>query len=78
VCELCQQGSELGIHVLWGCRVARDVWAGNKGRLWKSVGGEADFIHLFKELMDRLSREELEVFPGAMLAHLESKKLGFT
>ena len=78
VCELCQQGSESGIHVLWGCGVARDVWAGNKGRLRKSVGGQADFIHLFEVLMDRLSREELKVFPGAMLAHLEPKKLCFT
>ena len=62
VCELCQQGSESGIHVLWECGVARDVWAGNKGRLQKSVGGQVDFIQLFEELMDRLSREELEAF----------------
>ena len=62
MCELYQQGPDTGIHVLWDCGVARGVWVGSKGRLQKSIGGQADFIHLFKELMDRLLRKELEAF----------------
>ena len=62
VCELCQQGPETGIHVLCDCGVARGIWAGSKGRLQKSTGGQVDFSLLFEELMNRLSREELEAF----------------
>ncbi|XP_023921139.2 uncharacterized protein LOC112032606 [Quercus suber] len=62
VCELCNQGSESGLHVLWECEVAKDVWAGSMGRLQKSVCGQTDFSHLFVILLDRLSREELETF----------------
>ena len=61
VCDLYKQGSESILHVLWECGSARDVWAGNKGRLQKCVGGQADFIQLFDELMDRLTSEELEI-----------------
>ena len=62
VCELCNQGPESGLHALWECGVARDVWAVNKGRFQKSVCGQTNFSHLFVNLMDRLSREELESF----------------
>ena len=44
VCELCQQGPETGIHVLWDCGVCRGIWAGSKGRLQKSTGGQADLV----------------------------------
>ncbi|XP_023882197.1 uncharacterized protein LOC111994540 [Quercus suber] len=60
--ELCYQGSESGLHVLWECGVAKDVWAGSMGRLQKSVCGQMDFSHLFVILLNRLSREELETF----------------
>lgn len=29
ICELCKQEAETVLHVLWGCGVARDVWAGS-------------------------------------------------
>ena len=62
VCERCNQGPGSGLHALWECGVARDVWVVNKGRLQKSVCGQTNFSHLFVNLMDRLSREELESF----------------
>ncbi|XP_023892052.1 uncharacterized protein LOC112004058 [Quercus suber] len=62
MCELCKQETEMVLHVLWGCGVARDVWAGCKGRIQKRVGSRANFIHLFEEMMDKLEVEELELF----------------
>ena len=61
-CEACKQETETVLHALWGCGVARDVWAGCQGRIQKRVGGQADFINLFEEMMDKLEVEELELF----------------
>ena len=38
------------------------MWAGCQGRIQKRVGGQADFINLFEEMMDKLEVEELELF----------------
>ena len=62
MCELCKQETEMVLHVQWGCKVARDVWAGCQGRIQKRVGGQGDFINLFEEMMDKLEVEELELF----------------
>ena len=29
VCMLCSREAETGVHALWDCAVARDVWAGS-------------------------------------------------
>ncbi|XP_075670320.1 uncharacterized protein LOC142640111 [Castanea sativa] len=61
-CKLCRQEAETGLHAMWGCRVARDVWAGCQGRIQKRTGGQIDFIQLVEEMMDKLEVEELELF----------------
>ena len=61
-CELCKSDWESGIHVLWECGVARDVWASSVAKLQKFVGGQQDVIQLFEELLVRLEVEELELF----------------
>ena len=42
VCMLCSRESETGVHALWTCAVAKDVWAGSCGRLQKSHHGQQD------------------------------------
>ena len=41
--ELCKSASEIGVHALWMCGVARDVWASSSMRLQKHVGGSTGF-----------------------------------
>ena len=61
-CELCKSASETGVHILWDCGVARDVWASSLVKLQKHVGAQWDSMQLFEEMQDRLSREELKLF----------------
>ena len=61
-CELCKSDWESGIHALWECGVARDVWASSVVKLQNFVGGQQDVIQLFEELLVRLEGEELELF----------------
>lgn len=37
-CELCRSDSESGIHALWECDIARDIWASSVV-LQKFIGG---------------------------------------
>ena len=60
--ELCKSASETGVYALWECGVAKDVWVGSSVRLQKHVGGQRDSMQLFKEVQDRLSRGEFELF----------------
>uniref|UniRef100_A0A7N2L6Q0 Uncharacterized protein n=1 Tax=Quercus lobata TaxID=97700 RepID=A0A7N2L6Q0_QUELO len=53
---------ESGIHELWECEVARDIWASSVVKLQKFVVGQQDVIQLFEELLVRLEVEELELF----------------
>ena len=61
-CEVCKNEGETGIHALWNCGVARDVWAGCSVRVQKCIGNQADMLQLMEELIDRLSTDELEQF----------------
>ena len=61
-CELCKIASEIGVHALWECGVARDVWASSSVRLQKHVGGQRDSMQLFEKLQDHLSREDFKLF----------------
>ena len=50
------------LHVLWECGVAPDIWAGCPGLLQKGVRGQAYFMQLVEELLNKLSSEEQELF----------------
>ena len=43
-CELCKMEAETGLHVLWNCGVAQDVWAGCSARLQKCTGVQGDIL----------------------------------
>ena len=53
---------ESGLHVLWECGIAQDVWAGSFIRLQKGIQGLEDVIQLFEDLRNRLSTNEFELF----------------
>lgn len=59
LCEFCQQESELVLHVLWGCGVAQDVWAGCRICLQKRSRTQGE---LFEELMEKLSVDQFKLF----------------
>lgn len=61
-CECCKRVPEIGIHLLWECGAAQDVWARSKVRLYKHTRGQANIIQLFQSLLDRLSPTEFELF----------------
>ena len=39
MCEFYKQETESVLHVLWGCRVARGVWANSHRQIQKCLGG---------------------------------------
>ena len=53
--ECCKRALETGIHVLWECGVAQDVWARSQIKLQKCTWGQADILLLFESLFNRLS-----------------------
>lgn len=61
-CELCQQDIELVLHVLWGCGVAQDLWAGCEVCLEEYSMSQMDMLQLVEDLMDRLTVDEFELF----------------
>ena len=61
-CELCRQGAETVLHVLWECGVAQDVWAGSKVCLQKCTMARGDILQLIEDLMARLTVEDMELF----------------
>ena len=61
-CILCSRMAETGIHALWECGVAQDVWAGSFIRLQKCIQGLEDVIQLFEDLLSRMSTTEFELF----------------
>ena len=60
ICELCKKAPLSGLHVLWECGVAQDVWAGSFIRLQKCIQGLEDVIQLFE--LSRMSTTEFELF----------------
>ena len=61
-CEMCKQGDESVLHVLWECGVAQDVWAGSKLCMQKCTTFRTHFFTLVEDLMERLQVEDLEYF----------------
>ena len=61
-CEVCKFEAETGIHALWNCGVARDVWARCSARLQKCAADQGDMLQLVEFLIARLSSDDLELF----------------
>ena len=61
-CAICQQHDETVAHALWGCPLARNVWALVKGKMQKWSSKVEDFYILVRELMGVLTTKELEVW----------------
>ena len=59
---LCSREVETGVHALWECAVAKDVWSGSMIRIQKYGQGQQDVLHLFQELLGKLSIAEFELF----------------
>ena len=62
MCHCCKRFAETALHAVWECGVAQDVWAGSITSLQKWSTSCHDFRGLFEALMDRLQKEELEIF----------------
>lgn len=77
-CELCRQGAETVLHVLWECGVAQDVWAGSKVCLQKCMMARADILQLIEDLMTRLTVEDMELFFVQCWGDMESEKFSVT
>ena len=59
-CDIyCQQLKLVG-HLLWECLQAQNVWALCQGGLQKRQNNICDFFLLFRTLLDRLSKTDLE------------------
>ena len=61
-CKVCKFEAETGIHALWNCGVARDVWAGCSIRLQKCTGEQGDILQLMELIIACLSTDDLELF----------------
>ena len=61
-CMLCSGVPETGVHAIWECAIAKDVWAGCLIKLEKSGQGQLDMLELFHEMMTGLSSVEFELF----------------
>ena len=62
MCYCCQRFAETTLHAVWECGAAQDVWARSITPLQKWSTSYHDFRGLFEALMDRLQKEELEIF----------------
>ena len=49
-------------HAIWGCLLARNVWALVKGKMQKRSSEVEDFYILVRELIGVLTTKELEVW----------------
>jgi len=59
-CEFCHQQSENRSHILWECPFAQNVWALMSSQIQKCRNIAEDFFHLFRQMHDKLSQQELE------------------
>ena len=50
-CSVCNQQAEIGVHILWECPFARNVWALVKGKIQKSSAVVPDFFLLTRSML---------------------------
>ena len=62
LCAICEQTDETVGHVLWGCPMARNVWAMAQGRLQNCGAVVQNFYHLARQLEDRPTRKDMETW----------------
>ena len=62
ICTVCRQHEETTRHILWECPLARNVWALVRGRIQKTSSSEASFFLLTRQMMERLSGKEFEIW----------------
>ena len=53
----CLTEPETGVHALWNCGLAEDVWASCTTRIQKCRGEYEDMVQLMEDLIVRLSTE---------------------
>jgi hypothetical protein len=62
LCPICKREEETAAHVCWNCPAANDVWGGCKIKLQKCSTGIDDFRQLFREVIQRCEKEDVELF----------------
>ena len=61
-CIFCCGAIETTYHILWGCPSSQDVWCASGRTLQKRNTGGENFGELVEMLMERLEKDELELF----------------
>lgn len=51
ICTVCNQQRETGVHILWECLFACNVWALVKDKIQKSPAATLDFFMLTRTMM---------------------------
>ncbi|XP_023913519.1 uncharacterized protein LOC112025085 [Quercus suber] len=74
-CEFCKSNSKTGIHALWDCEVAQDIWAGCSIRLQKCYVGQADMIQLMEEFNDSTPYRRAGAFSSSSVLCISSNIL---
>ncbi|XP_042983177.1 uncharacterized protein LOC122312594 [Carya illinoinensis] len=58
-CPICKLTPETGIHVLWNCKAAKDVWGQGCIKVKKMAGNKTSFNEIWRQMIKYLKEEEL-------------------
>ncbi|XP_059440462.1 uncharacterized protein LOC132172916 [Corylus avellana] len=61
-CIFCCSVRETTHHILWDCPSSQDVWCVSGSKLQKCTSGGDDFCKLVENMMEILTREDMELF----------------
>ncbi|KAK9983531.1 hypothetical protein SO802_033056 [Lithocarpus litseifolius] len=59
-CAICRLHEETVSHILWECPFATNVWAPFRGKVQKCLAQAPDLFLLVRNLVAKLTKEELE------------------
>lgn len=62
LCPICGLAAETGLHILWDCPSAKDVWGSSGRKLQKSSLGGPTFCHVVKEVFNSCGEDEIKLF----------------